>query len=506
MNVRSLGVAIVVSLAVAACGSTVRQTSGVAAGGTTDAGTVDAGAAAGAATPAATSTTGVSEGGTAGGTGATATTSGTTSGTTTGTVPQASTGAAKASSARKPVGKATVTKAKSSSSALAPVDVGLIYYPDLNQFNASFGVNRSYGDQKVIADAIVSWVNNHGGLNGHKINPILYALNTTDTTPYSTSLQAACDSWTQDHKAVAGITGGASPTTLQQCMNDRKAVVIQAGNYLHDATDYKRWPFMANPDEPEAIGSMDTYVEGLWQMGFFKPGDKIGVYYNDYQASTNAYEQGMVPALKRHGLKVDQYFVSHYPDSTPGLGGAIADIQGSILKMASAGINKVLFDCIGCAGVVVTLAKQQGWHPTYGMTTFDSLPTKDVSEMKGAMAVGWSPIADSTQYTRNATGNLCMNMVKDSGQVNNQATEITAYVYCSSLLMLQAAAKANPTAVITGDSLRIGIEKLGSSFLSPASFSALLAPGHRAGITTAKGLKFEDACQCFKYTDVTLRF
>jgi hypothetical protein len=88
---------------------------------------------------------------------------------------------------------------------LAPVEVGFEYATGVTEFAAALGISADVGDGSQQARAVVEWVNAHGGLGGHKIKPVFYALDLTRTDPYSQFMDEMCSLWTEDHHVVAGV-------------------------------------------------------------------------------------------------------------------------------------------------------------------------------------------------------------------------------------------------------------------------------------------------------------
>jgi hypothetical protein len=486
----------------AACGSTVRQSTST--GAAVGAGTDFTAPSAASAAPTATSDTGTTV---SGGSTDTSTAGVANSGAGTGSTTVRGL-TAKTSKRASGVAAAKPKQIAKTDPALAPVEVGIEYFTDTNTFAASLGSTADFGDPRVQIDLLVKYINDRGGFAGHKVVPVLYPVTIADPTPYATTVQAICESWTVDHHVVAGITPGNNSIDIQECLNKNKVVAIQAASILHDAGQYKRLPYMINPSELDATRTADVYVEGLWRQGFFKAGDKIGVFYNDYEGAQNAYKQALVPALARRGLKVEVDFAGHFPESTGGIGESAQSLQTPTLKMMAAGVTKILFMCTGCVSFVMAYAESQQYHPNYGLTSWDNAGALEAkapaAQVKNVSGVGWNAFADVVNGhgpPPNATAKQCIDIVAPSGQAGSQASQISTLVLCDGLFSLRAAAAlADKATVLTGEIMKGGFDRLGTSFLAPFSLATRLDPAHHAGVAKAQDFGWDADCPCLKYS------
>ncbi|MCU1586855.1 MAG: hypothetical protein JWN31_348, partial [Frankiales bacterium] len=404
--------AALVLLCVTACGTTVRHhpgssaltgipeaglsspgsisPSGSALGGTT--GTAGSGAT-GATSPAGSSTTGGSTGSSTG-SGSTSSTSGSSA---TGTGSSTGTGGAVHGPAK-----------------LSAVQVGITVITDVGKFAAG----ATAGNEQAEAQAAVNYVNAHGGLAGHVLDPIYYNFQLTDPSPYPTSMAAMCSSWTQDHKVQLGMFVGASvPNDLANCLNQHGVGYMSDGSYLHDATTYRQLPNMVSPSELDTSVAAQAVLDNLFATNALTTKDKVGVLVGDNEdAAGRAYNNVIVRGLKAHNIPVRSYPVT-FPNSTPDAANSVQQIDNAELHMATDGITRVIFLAPNCAVTFMQQADQQKYKPKYSLTSYDTpvgmlgSSGAPAAQLANATGVGWNPTTDVGTYGSktfdNATTKLC---------------------------------------------------------------------------------------------------
>jgi hypothetical protein len=377
------------------------------------------------------------------------------------------------------------------SAADAPVPIGIGYSSDGAEFGSALGGSLDTGDEKLEAQTVVDWINRHG-------------FELTNPAPWDQTEQAMCAAWTQDSHVLAAVWPGINaPTLIAQCLNAHQVPFFENGYVIHDDQDFRTWPNMIDAAELGGDAGARSYVETLWNQGFFGPQDKIGVLGEDYPAAASVYSDALLPQLAKHHLSVSVYYQVHTPQSTPDIGNSVSDIQSAVLKMRSQGVSKILFLCYGCAGFFMQDAQTQHWNPTYGLTTWDSLwylsTSAPAAQLANSEAVGWMPLGDvPEQYAppANATAQLCGQILQ--GQIGTQMPKSFAFNYCDALLTLRAAAQG--LAQLSGASLEQGTGTLGQSYQSALSLHTAFGPQKHWGDDQVRLLKFDGTCPCFRYS------
>lgn len=395
--------------------------------------------------------------------------------------------------------------APASAALKAPLEIGIVVYPDIKQFAALFGAEGSPGDQKAEAQTALSWVNAHGGLNGHKLVPVWFEVQLTSTQPYAQTYQQICQSFTVDHHVVATIFIGNAEAALPACLAKRGSLFIAQGHYLRDAKSYQGLALTVTPNDAGSDRVARAMVQQMLANGLVKRGDTLGLLVMDYDAPQRGRDL-MTTMLKAQGVSVASYTIP-YPQSTQAIGDSAAVVQGAELNFAARGIKTVAFLCPGCVGFFMSDAESQQYHPTYVVSSFDTVGgvkgQGHGKSLEGALAVAWDPMRDVGAYqnpkelARNSTHQLCRTIEK--AHAVDDTSLFASEAFCGAVQDLYAAARANPVEPITGTSLMAGFHRLGTSHEGTANFSTLLRADHRDGVSSYKVMRYRAACDCFAY-------
>lgn len=385
------------------------------------------------------------------------------------------------------------------------VEVGIAYTTNVESFGSAFGSSFDTGDQRKQAEAIVNYLNRNGGLGGHRVIPVWFPVDLTSSQPYEQTSQQICSSWTEDHKVVAGLFVAANvPVSLADCLSRKQVLYVNSGFFPHDTADFQRASFMVNPDELAVDVASRSYVDGLVAAGFLRTGDKIGLLRYDIPAVKRATAQHLKPALTRHGLKLEVEFEVHFPDSTPGIASSAAPVQSAVLQMRSAGVNKILMLCAGCASFFMQAAESQNYRPKYGLSSADRpvilAPQVPAEQLAGAQGIGWIPLNDvpmNQAPARSTNGRLCDAILEPTGQATRQGPRFVGSSYCEALLFMAAA--AGGATAVTGAGLRDSAVRLGSSYASVNAFRTVFAPNRHFGVASYRSFRFKPGCTCFEY-------
>ncbi|HEX3899270.1 MAG TPA: hypothetical protein VHW74_08860 [Mycobacteriales bacterium] len=401
---------------------------------------------------------------------------------------------------------------------LSAVEVGIVYSGDLGAFAKLFGGSADLGNLQTYANAAISFVNSHGGLAGHVLEPVYYSIPLTSTQPYSTTMAAICSSWTQDHHVAIGVAVGfAIPNDLAACLSAHHVPYVSGGTYLHDDNSYRAIPYLVSPYEASTEDAMSALVKTLLAHHVLSSKSRVGVMLGTNEsAAVDAYNDVVIPALKGKVASVTSYGIE-YPPSTTAAVAEAQTVSNDELHMRANGVTNVLFLAPGVEGSFLQDAYQQHWSPKYAFTSFDapwglaSAHTKEVlAALTGAIGIGWEPTADVGTYGSsvfsNRTTKLCTAIERPTGQVTNNLTQFAGYQYCDAMLFVQAAANASGAAHITGTSMLDGYNKLGSSYADANTFVSTLSPQQHAGASAYREFAFDTGCRCFHYSGPVTNF
>ena len=168
----------------------------------------------------------------------------------------------------------------------APVEVGIAYAENAAAFGEALGGSLDLGDGKAQNDALIAYVNAHGGLAGHPIKPVYYAVDLTRTVPWSVFVQEACSLWTEDHKVIAAsFPVNIDVSQLSSCLKKRGAVLDASSLRIRSQSDYTASPLLVEPWMITAERLAPLYVRGLQQQGYFAGKPVVGLLTYDYPQS-----------------------------------------------------------------------------------------------------------------------------------------------------------------------------------------------------------------------------
>jgi hypothetical protein len=492
---RALICAALLSLALTACGTTVPMTSTTGAGdGLTATGPGGTGTAAG---TTGSSLDGGSSGTTSGGgTAAPGLVSGGTGAALGGTGTTGSTG-----------GQGAVPPPAGTK--LLPIEVGILLYPDINEFAAMFGGEVNTGDQDLIVDTAVKWVNANGGAGGHPIRIIKHYVSLTSADTYDQLAQQACEDFTVDHKAVAVFAPGTSVSNnFAACLKKAGALLIMSGHWMHDSTDWKQHPNLYSPAEADMGSVGRAMVDQILGRKLATRGEKVGLMVMEEPGGVRASDNVIKPLLKAQGIEVVEYRVPP-PASTADIGNSVAVNNSAELRMASQGIKTIMFLCPGCLKFFAQQADSQQYYPRYIVSSLDTLGAQRDAALdrayKTAIGIGWEPNLDVGLYSRpkeltdNPTRALCKKIMGPIKQSTDDASEFVTQAVCDGFLQIKRAGDANPANPLTGPAMQKGMGLLGSRFPSALSFSTRLAPDHHGGATSYRTLRWDSPSTSFVY-------
>lgn len=407
----------------------------------------------------------------------------------------------------------STTSGATSSSKLAPIIIGVELEKNGAATAAAFGVDTepSTADPQTVYAAIKKFINSRGGIGGH---PVEFVMHFTDlnTGTFDQQAQAACADFTEDHHVTVAITSVTRSTNLQACLTAHHVplFVYRMEYQLSQAqigganADYIYAPLALNYEHIKSL------VDGLWSMGFFMKGAKIGVLATDNAQGKAIVANVVKPALAAHGLKVDAEVYFYVPETLGGMGRSAADIQSAVLQFKSAGITHVLF--ASTAGVGPTFfqpaAESQDYHPYYGMGSFDfpgqMKQTSPAAQLAKVWGISWVPaaLAEPAENPKlNADQKACRKAVLDAG-----GREATASGACDPEFMMDQALRSVPASVnVTPRGLREGMEAMGRSFQSYYEHEMVYEPGRsHDGAGGYRYYRYYTACSCYKqYGPVT---
>lgn len=511
---RRLPIALLLALALPACGSTVA---------TTGPGAQNLGVAG---APGSTDSLGVPVPGTAGteglGTGAPGATGGV--GSVPGSVGGGTTGAGSGTSsgsAGGPAGAGTTTGSGSAADpaaagAVGPgitadkIHLGIAYFPDAAAGNAALGAaGANAGDQRDYYDAVIDDVNSRGGVLGRKLVPIYHEYRSGE--PIDPQHEAACQRWTKDNKVFAILFRG---RILQECAQ-KAGALITSGDGEAGPT-FERVPNLVDPGAVRLERLGQATVSGLHREKYFDktpdwPTGKIGVITWQDPSYEYGVKQGYLPALQKLGLKSDMERYVVVSQQVGSAADSSSAVSSAVLAFRTAGIDHVLIQD-GAAGVFglggLTLlflnnAKSQNYFPRYGFNA-NNVPGFSIypqDQQRGMLAVDFSDYMPSQDegIPPNPARERCHQVLKKGGVTpSDQVTYATAAGACDGVWFVETLLKKASRPTLQGVLQAAG--SLGTSYQSPLVYGTLLDGSRRDGGHLARNARYDEGCSCMRFT------
>lgn len=489
---RTTGLAVVLILFGAACGSTVTQSSFRGAGGTGSNGGLSIGSGQ---TPGGLPGTGPGTGGTGSGGGPGG---GPDGGTATG--PSASGG--------------TVPVALAPGVTATTIYVGSYYTKNQAAANTALGAGGfDQGDAREPQNVMIKEINKAGGLLGRKIVPIYYGFDATSTQTADQQNQAACAKYTQDNKVFAILLSG---DIIDECAKKAGALELGGGEALPET--YQQYPHRIDVDDMNLVRQGSVTIDGLFRKGYFTKGARIGLVTWDDPTYRAGLDRGFLAALRSHGLApaIDPAYIAA-PQTAQELARTSASVSAAVLRFNSRNIDHVLLvdgpigACIGgCLSITwLQEAEAQRYRPTYGFNE-NNLPIEldeggllPPAQARGSKAVIWTDFDSSYEagWRTNPARERCFKLMRkngiDMGNTNSQAAALLA---CADFWFLQLVVN-RVSGPLTVDAVIDQVNRLSYGYGSPLSFFNYFSPTRHDGAAGVRTIHYVDSCSCYRFDE-----
>jgi hypothetical protein len=391
------------------------------------------------------------------------------------------------------------------------VKIGLEYLSaaTLGGFANSAGVKGvGAADPLEAFKAAVAAVNKAGGVaGGRKIEIVPRQRALSEDT--AAAAQKSCETFTKDNRVLAAaVPGLAQGSPLVDCLAGRGVMAVGAG-YAEAGSqrDFSRFAGRhVAVSTADTIAAARTYVDALVRQGLLTSKSKVGLIWFDFPDFKAARSDGILPALKAHGLKLDSEFQSSYSGNAGELVTLANQMQSASLRFRTAGVDRVLtLDFNGTLQYLfMNNAQQQGYHPLYGLASWSDAEflraNGSAAQLAGSKGIGWLPAYDLSvgQQPTGAHHQRCAAAMKaaDMPPVQAQGDVIIENQACDVVFFL--ADLLNSTRSLSISGLAQAAASLGSR-PSYASFANTYSSNKLWGATTYRDLSFDAGAKRFSY-------
>lgn len=380
------------------------------------------------------------------------------------------------------------------------VTIGVHFSSDLTAVFTAFGAEPPPSDARPVVLAIIDWINKNGGIGGKAVDAVIHETNPTNGS-FDSQAQLACTDFTEDHKVSFVVSGAIMPSFgLAECLAKHNVPLVWEYQYLLDQASFDKYPSLLYQPFTIVGDRMRVYVDGLFAQGFFAKGARIGLLRYDTPIHKKFADGVIKPALASHGLKLTSEIAVRSPASAGGAGDTAGQLSNAVLRLRSANVDHLLFVPTGAAMPFIfgPVAESQGYHARYGVNSLDiprflaqNLPA---AQLRNALVVGWTPAADIVSSAdlpnkADAAEARCFNLTRDHTDFSVR--------FCDGLFFLKTALEG--VAGTTPADLRGAVDRLGTRFDSPYTFSTRFGAGRHDGAAAWRPLGYVEACQCFRY-------
>jgi hypothetical protein len=198
-----------------------------------------------------------------------------------------------------------------------------------------FAEDKEYNEQIPAIHLYVNQINDAGGINGRKINPIIVQFNPESDA----NMQALCEQWTQGNPAAFAVVDGIGTWTgtNQLCVTQQgHTPLISAWSTTTDWTDlgspYLWW---TGPDMAPVLAALVQWGISSGRLGH---GKKVGVVVSDQAADQDALNDYLMPDLKKAHITATVETVAGNPDESATTD---SDAQLAVERFKAAGVQSV---------------------------------------------------------------------------------------------------------------------------------------------------------------------
>jgi ABC-type branched-subunit amino acid transport system substrate-binding protein len=382
----------------------------------------------------------------------------------------------------------------------APVKIGFVVSDGADAAFSAFGFGGvTTGDQRNQVNALVTYVNQHGGLRGHRIQPVFYNWSPANTAEQEGA--AACAYFTQDERVFAVVDPiGGSPGYVR-CLTRAGVVLVATYNAQSEAVVRQTGGRYFTPADPTPDRFAREFIKQLPDLGFFSSGAKIGLLTYDTPEMKDLTERVIKPGLAARGLRLTDE-AAFDPSAYASQGPSFA------FRFKANGVTHVLNLATGSIVFFQQAAEQQQYRPRYALSSRDGPGAwvqllAPAAQLRNSLGIGWQPTADVDlahspgDVSPNQT--LCRRLMKDAGEdMSSQLVQVASHRYCEGTLFLSTVAARTDALSVPGFTAAAAAIK--TAYPPVLTFRTYFSGGRVDGPDQARPFTYQVACSCFAYS------
>ncbi|MHB8466294.1 MAG: ABC transporter substrate-binding protein [Acidimicrobiales bacterium] len=338
-------------------------------------------------------------------------------------------------------------------------------------------------DPQAAIRTYVDDINQHGGINGRKIDPILQQYNPNDAT----DMRAKCIQFTQDQKVFAVVDIGAWNSDAQLCVTQENHTPL-----ITSLGTVKVWTTRGAPylwwAAPTAEATLDNLTLWAKEKGQFA-GATVGVAVADKEEDKVAGAR-LKADFARLGIPL------HYEELPYNTSDAQAAIPAAVNRMQAAHVNRVIMLLpLPSFNSWLSEAEAQVWRPRYVLTDYDDdilvaqiLYQGHPASLEGAVGTSFQEIGESNDPRTFRPGETrCNNIWKQHNPKAPVAQQLATIMnVCQNIsIFAEAARRAGPN--LTRDTWAAAMGTI-KNLVTSMSPEMTWGPGHYAGAELGKAI------------------
>jgi ABC-type branched-subunit amino acid transport system substrate-binding protein len=199
-----------------------------------------------------------------------------------------------------------------------------------------FASDAEYGEQTKAIELFVNQINDAGGINGRKINPIITTFDPTNES----QMRALCKTWTEGSPAAFAVLDGIGDWT-----GDNELCITQEGQtpFIGGWTTVTNWTTQGSPylwwTGPDQAAILQAVVNWGLSAHLIGGAIKVGIIAGDRASDQLALDDYLLPDLRTAGITPVVKTIDANPDDTATTG---TEAPLVIQQLRSAGVTSVI--------------------------------------------------------------------------------------------------------------------------------------------------------------------